>query len=105
MKCPNCRCIVPNNQYECSYCGYAFSSGSAKTLTINEANEDYLYYLYHNQPVTVFECGSNHCYSQPDFESVCSDGEGIFVDNKSLLMISAVVIIVLLLLQMFLLLI
>ena len=37
MKCPNCRCIVPNNVSRCTYCGYDFMSGSAKTLTIEEA--------------------------------------------------------------------
>ena len=34
---PNCRCIVPNNVSRCTYCGYDFMSGSAKTLTIEEA--------------------------------------------------------------------
>ena len=37
MKCPNCRCIVPNNVSRCTYRGYDFMSGSAKTLTIEEA--------------------------------------------------------------------
>lgn len=37
MKCPNCRCIVPNNVSRCTYCGYDFMSGEARTLTIEEA--------------------------------------------------------------------
>lgn len=44
MKCPNCRCIVPGNMNYCSYCGYEFSTGSAKTLTVEESYYDSLYY-------------------------------------------------------------
>lgn len=47
MKCPNCRCIVPGNMYYCSYCGYEFSTGSAKTLTVEEAYDDSYYYDYY----------------------------------------------------------
>ena len=48
MKCPNCRCIVPNNVSRCTYCGYDFMSGSAKTLTNNYADEFYAYDDYYN---------------------------------------------------------
>ena len=48
MKCPNCRCIVPNNVSRCTYCGYDFMSGSAKTLTIEEAYKFKTYDYYYN---------------------------------------------------------
>ncbi len=68
MKCPNCRCVVPGNTDSCSYCGYEFSSGSAETLSIEEAYYDKFYEgdyrdfpfnstnYYNNMPVS--------CYSQ-----------------------------------------
>lgn len=107
MKCPNCRCIVPNNEYECSYCGYIFSSGSSKTLTISEAYEDYMYYLYQDQPAAGSDYAENSYFRKTDFEKSeieYSDCEGVFADKNSLLLLSAFEIIVLLLLQMFLLL-
>lgn len=36
MKCPNCRCIVPNNVLRCMYCGYELDCGTAKTYSIEE---------------------------------------------------------------------
>lgn len=45
MKCPNCRCFVPQNINYCSYCGYELSSGTAKTLTVEEYYRDYFDYL------------------------------------------------------------
>ncbi|HCI60424.1 MAG TPA: hypothetical protein DE313_06400 [Ruminococcus sp.] len=45
MKCPNCRCFVPQNKNYCLYCGYELASGAAKTLTVEEYYRDYLNYV------------------------------------------------------------
>ncbi len=37
MKCPNCRCVVPNNLSHCSYCGTKLYEGSEPTLTVRQA--------------------------------------------------------------------
>lgn len=43
MICPNCRCVVPGRMTYCGYCGYEFSSGAAKTLTVEESCDDRFY--------------------------------------------------------------
>ena len=37
MKCPNCRCVVPGSMKYCSYCGFRFDNGSARTVSVTEA--------------------------------------------------------------------
>lgn len=43
MRCPNCRCVVPERMTYCGYCGYEFLSGVAKTLTVDESYADRFY--------------------------------------------------------------
>lgn len=32
MRCPNCRCYVPESMDRCDYCGYRFDDGGSKTI-------------------------------------------------------------------------
>ena len=34
MKCPNCRCFVPQNKNYCLYCGYELASGGVRNHKI-----------------------------------------------------------------------
>ena len=43
MKCPNCRCVVPGSMKYCSYCGFRFDNGSARTVSVTEAYSGRLY--------------------------------------------------------------
>ena len=43
MKCPNCRCVVPGSMKYCSYCGFRFDNGSARTVSVTEAYSARLY--------------------------------------------------------------
>lgn len=36
MKCPNCRCVIPQSMAYCGYCGYKLPDGSEKTLTVDK---------------------------------------------------------------------
>lgn len=101
MKCPNCRCIVASNLYVCNYCGYEFSTGSAKTLTVEQAREDRLYYdafrsysTYQNFPYnSAFndDCnyGFNNCcgnMNEAIYDYVSTDSGD--VKNKLLLLMA-----------------
>ncbi len=63
MKCPNCRCILPNNMLVCDYCGYEFETGEARTWTVaetyRERNTNYDY-LYSDNKVNSFGLSYNY---------------------------------------------
>lgn len=68
MKCPNCRCVVPKSMVYCNYCGYEFSEGTAKTLTIEEIYTDrfyneYDYYGYYGYSQDLAYENLYGCYS------------------------------------------
>ena len=42
MKCPNCRCVSPQNTRYCSYCGYHFEDGDTVTLSIEQEYENFV---------------------------------------------------------------
>lgn len=94
MKCPNCRCIVPNNVSRCTYCGYDFMSGSARTLTIEEAYNFKTYdydYIYDNY--------AEESYAYDDYYNCKNDKtENVFVysqetnDSSLMVLISALIL-------------
>lgn len=70
MRCPNCRCFVPKSMNFCSYCGYEFSEGTAKTLTIEEAyadrfyrESDYYAYIDYSNELTYEQLYGEYSYS------------------------------------------
>lgn len=68
MKCPNCRCFVPQNIYYCMYCGYELSSGTAKTLTVEEYYGDYFNYK------DEYSKNSQSCvYCEERYPNTCAD--------------------------------
>lgn len=38
MKCPNCRCVIPQRMVYCGYCGYKLPDGTEKTLAVDESD-------------------------------------------------------------------
>ncbi len=95
MKCPNCRCVVPNNILNCSYCGYEFSSGSAKTQTVYESyynrvyNDDYYINNYeHNDFGNAYS--KYYCYA---FENNRYNMEYYVIFEVAILSIIAILLI------------
>ena len=37
MRCPNCRCVIPEASIRCQYCGRYMPIGSEKTLPVSES--------------------------------------------------------------------
>ena len=70
MKCPNCRCIVPESMEYCTYCGYRFEDGSARTVSVTEAARERLnsqaeYYYGYSQELARVHYPSYY-YSAPN---------------------------------------
>lgn len=40
MRCPNCRCYVPESMERCDYCGYRFEKGNSKTIHVSGSYAD-----------------------------------------------------------------
>lgn len=96
MKCPNCRCIVPNNVDRCTYCGYEFMSGTAKTLTIEEAYRFKTYDYYDDCSNEFDTYGDDRVYENYDNYEVgdVSVYRQETDDNNSVILISALMLLV-----------
>lgn len=40
MKCPNCRCVVPESSISCVYCGYRWPLGDETTVQVFRSKTD-----------------------------------------------------------------
>lgn len=84
MKCPNCRCFVPENTEYCIYCGYEMSSGSSKTYTIYDEYNGKYYDVYNNPYALYNSCNGQLPYYHGAYNSECDyyQNNNIYYENS-----------------------